>query len=139
MAEAVRVVGLREFNRALKRLDETAPKQLRLALNDVADVVIRHARPLVPRRTGRAAASMKARSTRTKVRVAAGGKRAPYYPWLDFGGRVGGRKATRRAYLKEGRYLYKSFFDHEDEFVGVLTDRLVRAAERAGLRVTHGA
>lgn len=138
MADAVRVTGLAEFNRALKRLDDQAPKQLRLALNDVADVVIRHARPLVPRRTGRAAASMKARSTRTAVRVAAGGRRAPYYPWLDFGGRVGRRKATKRAFLREGRYLYRAYFDNEDEFADVLTDRLRGAARRAGLQVTDG-
>jgi hypothetical protein len=138
MADAVRVTGLREFNRAIKRLDATAPKALRLALNDVADVVVRHARPLVPRRTGRAAASLRARSTRSKVRVAAGGKRAPYYPWLDFGGRVGRRKATKRAFLKEGRYLYRSYFENQDEFVDVLADRLRGTADRAGLRVTHG-
>jgi hypothetical protein len=134
--EALQIVGLKEFNRNLKRLDATAPKGLRLALNDVADVVVRRARPKVPKRSGRAAASLKARSTRTSVRVAAGGRKAPYYPWLDFGGRVGRRKATRRAFLKEGRYLYKAYYDHEDEFVDVLADRLAKAARRAGLAVT---
>jgi len=102
-------------------------------MNKAADVVIDHAVPLVPRRTGRAASSLRARSTRTQSRVAGGSARAPYYPWLDFGGRVGRRHAVRRPFLKDGRYLYKSFFDHRDEFEEVLESELQDIVRRSGL------
>jgi hypothetical protein len=66
----------------------------------------------VPRRTGRAGGTIKAASTRTEARVSEGGARAPYMPWLDFGGRVGRKNSVKRPFLKEGRYIWKSFGAH---------------------------
>lgn len=134
---AVRVDGLADFNRALKRMDAGLPKELRLALNEAADTIIDATVPRVPKRTGRAAKSLKARSTRTAARVAGGGSKAPYYPWLDFGGKVGRNKATQRRFFRFGRYLYKRYFDLKDsgEFVKVLTDALHRVTRKAGLHM----
>lgn len=138
MTEPIRVDGLAQFSRDLKRLDAELPKALRVALNDAADLVVGRARPRVPTRSGRAARSMRARSTRTKVRVSAGGARAAYYPWLDFGGRVGRRKSVVRPFLKEGRYLYKGYFElaGTGEFQETLTDALLDVARQAGIEVT---
>lgn len=136
MTEPIRVEGLREFSRNLKKLDADLPKALRIALNEAADVVVKGARPKVPRKSGRAAASVKARSTRTAVRVVGGGNRVPYYPWLDFGGRVGRNKSVRRPFLKEGRYIYASYFANTDEFTKVLEAALLDVARQAGVEVT---
>lgn len=136
MTEPIRVEGLREFSRNLKKLDADLPKALRIALNEAADVVVKGARPKVPRKSGRAAASIKARSTRTAVRVVGGGNRVPYYPWLDFGGRVGRNKSVRRPFLKEGRYIYASYFANTDEFTKVLESALLDVARQAGVEVT---
>lgn len=135
---AIRVDGLKEFNKQLKQLDDDLPKALRVALNKSADLVVNAARPKVPKRSGRAAASIKARSTRTAVRVSFGGNRAPYMPWLDFGGRVGRKKRVKRAFLKEGRYVYPAYFQKRDsgEFQRVLQEALVEVAKQAGLEVT---
>jgi len=140
VAEAIRIDGLAQFSRNLRKLDSDLPKALRVALNDVAGLVITDARPQIPRRTGRAQASVKPRSTRTAVRVAAGGTRAPYYPWLDFGGRVGPRKSVRRAFLEEGRYLYRSYFRMKaaGDLQEALESALLRVARQAGLEVTRG-
>lgn len=135
MAEAIRVEGLAEFSRNLKRLDAELPKALRIALNDAADVVVGHARPRIPRRRGRARASLRVASTRTRVRVRAGGKRAPHYPWLDFGGRVGRNRSVKRPFLREGRYLYKSYFDKRADIGAVLERALLRVAAEAGIEV----
>ena len=105
VTEPIRVEGLKQFQKALKAVDKNAPKGLRVALNLAAAEIIDTALPGVPRRTGRASATLKARSTQTAVRVAGGGNRAPYYPWLDFGGKVGRGGVVRRPYLKDGRYL----------------------------------
>lgn len=136
MADPIRIEGLAEFSRNLKKLDADLPKALRVALNKSADIVVGAARPRIPKRSGRAQASVKARSTRTAVRVVGGSKRVPYYPWLDFGGAVGRNKSVRRAFLKDGRYIYRAYFDNSDEFGRVLEAALLDVAREAGVEVT---
>jgi HK97 gp10 family phage protein len=136
--EAIKIKGLAEFNRNLKKLDSDLPKALRVALNSAADVIVDAARPRVPRRTGRAAAALKARSTRTAARVSGGSARAPYYAWLDFGGE--GRRKGRpsaRPFIKQGRYLYAAYYQKRDsgEFEQILTKALLDVATQAGVEV----
>lgn len=135
MAEPIRVTGLAEFSRNLRKLDAELPKAMRVALNDAAEIVLGYARPLVPRRSGRAANSLRAASTQTAVRVKAGGRKAPYYAWLDFGGRVGRRKKTRRPFVREGRYLYPALDAKRAEFDAAVTKALLGAAASAGIEV----
>lgn len=134
---AIRIDGLAEFSRNLKKLDSDLPKALRLALNDAADLVVTDTRKRVPKRSGKAAASIRAASTRTAVRVKAGGRKAPYYPWLDFGGRVGRRRSVIRPFLKEGRYLYDVYFEHRDSgrLQHIVNRSLLRIASQAGVEV----
>lgn len=136
MSDAIKVDGLAKFTRDLKRLDAEIPKMQRKALNDAAEIVLGYARPRVPRRSGRAAASLKARSTQTAVRVAAGGPRAPYYPWLDFGGRVGRRKSVKRPFIGDGRYIYPALSAKRAEFEEALQLALLESARAAGFEVT---
>src|SRR5262245_7361093 len=133
MAEAIKVTGLAEFSRNLKKLDSDLPKALRVALNEAADVITDYARPRIPKRTGRAARSLKSRSTRTEVRVSAGGNRAPYYPWLDFGGRVGRARSVSRPFLKDGRYIYAGYFARKHQFAEVLEEALLKTVRAAGI------
>lgn len=132
----IRVDGLREFSRNLKRLDKDLPKGLRLAGNAAANLVVDEAKPRVPvgpGRGGHAKSSLKAASTRTAARVSAGGKRFPYYAWLDFGGRVGPNKSVKRPFLKSGRYIWKAFEDRRVDVENTLKTELVKAAAGAGL------
>lgn len=131
----VQISGLADFQRALRRMDKDLPKGLRVALNGCADTLIKRTVPLIPRRTGAAARSLKPRSTRTAVRVAVGGKSAPYYPWLDFGGRTGRNRSVVRRFYPEGRYLYPTLAKNRDEFTQTLQAALVGVAEGAGLAV----
>lgn len=135
MADPVKVDGLKEFSANLKRLDTGLPKALRMALNSAADVVVAAARPRIPTRSGKAKASVKARSTRKASRVVGGGKRAPYYPWLDFGGRVGRNRSVRRPFLKDGRYIYDAYFDNSRRFGEVLEESLIDVAREAGVEI----
>lgn len=130
------VSGLSDMSRALRRIDTEAPKGLRLALNRVADFFVGRVQPLIPRRSGAAAKSLKARSTRTSARIAAGGARAPYYPWLDFGGRVGRDRSVERPFYTEGRYIYPTLRKQRPEIDKMLGSALVAVAESAGLDVT---
>ncbi len=138
MVDAIKVEGLREFNKALKALDKDLPKLLRLSLNDSVDLIVQGAQRKIVRKSGRAARSIKAASTRTKARVRAGGGRVDYYPWLDFGGRVGRNNSIRREFKKKGRYIYPTYFKARDsgEFVDLMEKNLADVARRSGLEVT---
>lgn len=135
MADTLRISGLKEFRGALKQLDKGLPKGLRVAFNGSADFLIGKVRPQIPKLTGRAARSVKARSSQTEVRVAVGGRQAPWYPWLDFGGRTGRKRSVDRPFIKEGRYLYPTFHKYRAEFTKITEGALVSLAEDAGLDV----
>ncbi len=137
MTEAIKIDGLKKFSKNLKRLDSDLPKALRLALNEAANVIVDDAKPRVPSRSGKAKRSVKAQSTRTKARVSGGGGRALYYPFLDFGGRVGRKRSVHRPFKKKGRYIYRAYFDARDsgEFQDALTENLIRVASSAGIEV----
>lgn len=129
----IRVEGLREAQRALRALGGEAPKQLRITQNEVADLLIARIRPRVPRRSGAARSAFKASSTRTATRITVGGRKAPYLPWLDFGGRTGIRRSVRRDFLKEGRYVYPTLQDNRTEIEAALGEGLNRVIRAAGL------
>jgi hypothetical protein len=133
--QKISVTGLADFNRSLRRLDSEAPKGLRLALNAAAGTLIDATRPEIPRRTGAAAKSLVVRSTRTSARVGVGGKRAPYYPWLDFGGRTGRKRSVKRPFIREGRYLYPTLGRIKPKIMAQLADELDALAKSAGLDV----
>lgn len=138
MAEPIKIEGLNEFVRNLKKIDRDLPKMVRVAFNESADVVVADARPRVAKRSGRARGSVRSRSTQRFARVSGGGGRAPHYPWLDFGGRVGRRGTVRRPFLKEGRYIYRSYHDAvaSGEFERVMVKALLEVVESADIEVT---
>lgn len=131
------VKGVREFQKALKEMDAGLPKMLRLVHNEAATMVIDWARPRVPSKTGRARASLKARSSQREGRVAIGGNRAPWVPWLDFGGE--GRRPGRppaRPFLKSGRFVYRALEVKRAEVTEVMAAGYATLARDAGLDVT---
>lgn len=132
MGDALRIEGLREFQAALKRADGESQKQLRVVLNGAARLVVEGATPRIARRSGRAAASMRAQSQQRVARVKAGGARVPYYPWLDFGGSVGRNKSVHRPFIKAGRYLYPTVRDRRAMIQEELEDGLKRLARNVG-------
>lgn len=134
--DPIRVVGLADFNRSLRKLDADLPKALRQGLNTAAQVVVDYATPKIPRRSGRAARAIRVASTRTEVRVRAGGPRVPYWPWLDFGGKVGRDRSVERRFYTEGRYLYPALRERRTQIEAALSKALVSVAEQAGLDVT---
>lgn len=136
--EPIKITGLADFSRNLRKLDNDLPKALRVAHNQVAQVVVDWAQPRVPRKSGRAAQSVKARSTRTESRVQGGSTRAPHYAWLDFGGRVGQKKSVQRPFIKSGRYIYPGLSANYAQIEDLLTRSLLDVARQAGVEVTDG-
>lgn len=137
MARArIEVQGIKELQAALRAADRDMPKLLRIAFNQATELVLDYARPRVPTRSGRARGSLKARSSQREARIGAGGGRAPYYPWLDFGGRVGRGKSVRRPFYTEGRYIYPGLRKNRDEITDVMSEALADVVRQAGLEVT---
>ena len=134
--DPIRIDGLREFQAALRKVDRDLPKQLRLVLNDAAEVIVEGAKPLVPRRSGKAAASIKAQSQQRFARVKAGGARVPYYPWLDFGGSVGKRDSVKRPFLRDGRFLYPTLRNRRSMLNERMEKGLADLVRRSGLEVS---
>jgi hypothetical protein len=132
----IEVTGLAALNRGLRAIDKDAPKELRLALNEAADLFADRIRPEVPSLSGAARRSIVARSTRTSARVAVGGKQAGYFPWLDFGGagRIKGRP-PQREFLREGRYVYPTLRRVRPEIEAQLQESLNAVIRNAGLEV----
>lgn len=139
-AVQIHIEGLAELRKALKDLDGSLPKVLRVALNRAVSTVTADAASRVPKRTGRTAATVKGASTQTKARVKGGGSRAPHFGWLDFGGKRvgrGGGIATRQ-FRDKGRYIWLSFSQNREQVMEDLQKALVDAARQIGLEVTGG-
>lgn len=134
--DGIRIEGLREFQAALREMDGESQKQLRVALNEAAEIVAAAARRKVPTRSGKARQSVKASSSQREARVQGGSARVPYYGWLDYGGKVGPKRSVLRPFKRQGRYLYPAFHSEEDQVQTALEDALVALVRGAGLDVT---
>lgn len=133
----IKIEGLREFQKALRQVDADLPKLLRVTFNEAMGLVIGYAQDHMPHRSGRAINSLKPRSAQRTARIAMGGTRAPYAPWLDFGGE--GRRRGRppaRPFIKQGRYVYKGLAVKHDDITAVMSKGMTDIARAAGLDVT---
>jgi hypothetical protein len=135
LIEPIKIEGLADFSRNLRKLNNDLPKALRIAHNEGAQIIVDWAVPKIPKNTGRAAKSVKAKSTRTESRVVGGSTRAPYYPWLDFGGRVGRKRSVQRPFIKGGRYIYEGYSQNTEQIRERLEQALLRVAAEAGVEV----
>ena len=135
---AVSVDGLRDLREDLKELAIGAHKELRVVFNDAAERVVTDARRRAPvgkgtRKSGAVKKSIRAKSTQTRARVVGGGKRVPYYGWLDFGGRVGIGRSISRNVIPGGRYIYPAFEANRAETLADLEEALIGLARKHGL------
>lgn len=135
LVEPIKVSGLKEFRRNLKTISADLPKCIRLANNEVADIVVVWVKDRMERRSGGAVGTVRVASTQKEVRVKEGSARKPYVPWLDFGGRVGPHGSVRRSYYSDGRYLYPALGANRDVMTDKLADQLIALCRKAGVEV----
>ena len=140
--DPIKIDGLREFQAALKAIDGETQKKLKVVLDEAALAVVGGASRRVPVRTGKARASLRARSSQREAKVLGGGAKVPYYGFLDFGnkpgggrGAVGRRDSNPRRFVTEGRYMYPAFHANRDSIYNALQKSIVKLAEDAGLGV----
>lgn len=131
MVDPIKIDGIKQFQKALRSMDADLPKMIRPVLNEATGVVVDYAQANFPVKTGKARASLKARSSQREARVALGGRRAPYAPGLDFGG---GRPQFP-PYERGGRYVYKGLELNREKITKIMQDGLDELARSAGLDV----
>lgn len=131
MAE-IRIRGLREVISALRRIDADIPGEMKEGMTNVAESVASRVRSKVPVLTGRARDSVKGRGGQSKASIVAGGRAAPHYPWLDFGGRVGRNKSISRPFIEKGRYIYPTIAEHDADIRRETDELLKGLIKKAG-------
>jgi hypothetical protein len=136
--EPIRIERLRDLQAALRQASEGSQKKLRVVFNDAAATVAGGASRRVARGpSGKARASIRPKSEQRVARVVGGGNKAPYYPWLDFGGRIDrGGHPTSRPFVEGGRYLYPSWLANRKSILEALAESISDLARESGLEVT---
>lgn len=66
--------------------------------------------------------------------MAGGGSRAPYYPWLEFGGRVGRKESVSRTFVPGGRYIWPSWTKNRTDILTGMERALADLATESGVR-----
>lgn len=125
---AIRIDGLNELRRDLRKVEAGLPKEVAAVFGRAAEKVAGKVRAALPRRSGRAAGSVKAARAQKGAIVRAGGAKVPYYGPLDFGGYPKGRP-----FVPEGRYLYPVAEDEGPRAAGQIEDELKALIRKAGL------
>jgi hypothetical protein len=141
---SVKVTGLRELATAFRRVDTELPRELKSRFLPIAQRVAGVVQQRMPIRSGRAAGSVGARATVRGASVVAGGRAAPYYQFLDFGGTTGrghhpgGGGSVKRPFVKGGRYIYPAIAESRDDTAKAVDDAIEGAARAAGFVTREG-
>lgn len=133
---AVRVEGLKDFQKALRDADRALGPELRKGLNEAGEIIVSDVRPDLPRHSGQLAASLRARSTQREGRVVLGSARVPYAGWIEFGGRIvqhNRRRVIERPFIPGGRWLFPSAERNRDKIIRLMDHKVDDLARRAGL------
>lgn len=118
-----------DWQKAMARFSSSADERIAKMLEQAAADVAGDAQRLVPRGpSGRARASLRALG----AAVVMGGARAPYGPWLEFGGRVGIDNSVRRAVVPGGRYIWPSWMKNRTDILTAMERGLDALADESG-------
>lgn len=143
-SQSVVVKGLPELARGFKAIEDGEKNALKLAFLPVAESAAGKVRSAIPGKSGRARSSVRAKSSNYGASVAAGGRAAPYYHWLDFGGSVG-RGHVAGVYwsgdiirrwegvpIGPGRYIYPAISAERAKTAEAATGAIIGLARKAG-------
>lgn len=125
-------VDLSDWQRAMGRFSAGVADRVARLLEFAAETVADDAERLVPRGpSGAARASLKA----IGASVSIGGPRAPYGPWLEFGGRVGVNESVSRRVVPGGRSIWPSWEKNRTDILTAMERGLGDLAKESGLDV----
>ncbi len=130
MKPAATLDGFSSWQADMGRFASSADEKISRMLTQAAETVADDAQGLVPRGpSGAARASLRARG----AAVAMGGSRAPYGPWLEFGGRVGIGQSVTRRFVPGGRYIWPSWTKNRTDILTALERGMADLAKESGV------
>jgi hypothetical protein len=133
MIDPIDVDSFDDLTAALQRYASATPERIDRLLGNAAVQVADDARPLIPRGpTGAARASLGVRTGPGPASVGGGGSRAPYYPWLEFGGAVGRNESVRRPLVPGGRYIWPAWAKNRTDVLTAMERGLAQLATESG-------
>lgn len=121
----IEIQGLRELNRAFRRLGSDATTELKGVHGEGAKIVERRARQIVPIRTGTLKGTLRSSGTMRGANVKAGFARVPYAGPIHFG--------WRKRNIKPQPFLYDALDDRRAEVLRVYEQNLNRLIRKHDL------
>lgn len=146
MPEAVRIEGLTEFRKELRKVAGKDGLDALKAVNvKVAEMIVERTKPKMSKKSTRSAASLKAAKTGNASFVRGGGKSAPMFGGVEFGSYRNQSRATRRGPVKgwnqfdpwkgngsgAGYFLYDTVRSSSDEVIKMYRDGMIDIARDA--------
>lgn len=122
MSATIRVDGLDELVRGLKRFSPELAAELKSANRSIAESVVPVAKGKAPVRSGRLAASVRAGATAKTGVVRAGSARVPYVGVIHFG-------SPKRG-IAPRPFLYDALDDRRAEIIAEYERRVAKLVER---------
>lgn len=141
MSAEIRVEGLAELRRALRKMEQIDDLGvLRDGLKKAAGIAADEAKRLASPFSSRAAASIRPVSGGNRAFVVGGKARLPWYGWGDFGSRtpVSGNPRSVGPWARsghgpsKGRWIYPAIENKERQVVGAVEDAVGQALRSAG-------
>lgn len=130
------VTGADDLRRALRATSDGLDEHVRAQFLDQARMVAADAAGHVPRQSGAARATVDAVILDQAATIVGGGGRVPYFPWLEYGGRVGRHQSVRRPFVRDGRYIGRAVDAAFADIEAAAARGVADAARGAGLEVT---
>jgi phage gpG-like protein len=127
MADTVRIEGLADLRRDLRKMAPAVLKEMRDVLKDSATLVAGDARPLAAHRTGKLAASYRPGTAGNSAFVRS---RLPYAGVQEFGGRIAPRGTPIT--IKATPAVTRSLDKNAERIVDKLGDGIDKVAARNG-------
>lgn len=125
-----RIDGLLEVQRDLNRLGDDTKNEMQQTHLQAAEIVVLGAKRLVPYRTGRLAASIRALATKSSGRVRAGSASVPYAGPIHFGW------PARR--IAPQPFIYDALDPRRDDIKRLYEDRINGLVEKYDLTAGTG-
>ena len=146
MAEAVRIEGLTEFRKELRKVAGKDGLAALKAVNiKVAEMIVDRTKPKMAKRSTRSAASLKAAKTANAAFVRGGGKTAPMFGGVEFGAYRNQPRRVARGTVKgwnqfdvwkgnqsdAGYFLYDTVRSSSEEVIEMYRDGMIEIARGA--------
>jgi len=103
-SKSIRIEGLDEFRRALRKLENQEGIAALKAVNkQIAEMIVERTKPRMAKRSERSAASLKASNTANGAYVRGGGASAPHFGGVEFGAHQNQRRLIKHPYVGSGK------------------------------------